>query len=208
MDAEVSHDAASPATGESDSEMRRAVHQAIKAVSEDLSDDFQFNTAISELMKLSNALSSGLAQASTGVRQEAMSALVRLLAPFAPHLAEEFWQRLGGQDSVHRQPWPDHDPDALVMDSIEVVIQVKGKVRGSMSVAVDCSKEELERLALASDVAQRWLEGKPPQTRDCGSRKARQPGAEHLTDQPLLKRSEAGLSQLPCATYPRSLPVR
>ena len=162
VDLEVNRDEASPATGESDSDIRRAVHQAIKAVSEDLSDDFQFNTAISELMKLSNALSSGLAQASKGVRQEAMSALVRLLAPFAPHLAEEFWQRLGGQNSVHIQPWPDHDPDALVMQSIEVVIQVKGKVRGSMSVAVDCSKEELERLALASDVAQRWLEGKPP----------------------------------------------
>ena len=162
VDLEVNHDEASPATGESDSDIRRAVHQAIKAVSEDLSDDFQFNTAISELMKLSNALSSGLAQASKGVRQEAMSALVRLLAPFAPHLAEEFWQRLGGQNSVHIQPWPDHDPDALVMQSIEVVIQVKGKVRGSMSVAVDCSKEELERLALASDVAKRWLEGKPP----------------------------------------------
>ena len=162
VDSEVNHDEASPATGESDSDIRRAVHQAIKAVSEDLSDDFQFNTAISELMKLSNALSSGLAQASKGVRQEAMSALVRLLAPFAPHLAEEFWQRLGGQNSVHIQPWPDHDPDALVMQSIEVVIQVKGKVRGSMSVAVDCSKEELERLALASDVAKRWLEGKPP----------------------------------------------
>ena len=162
VDSEVNHDEASPATGESDSDIRRAVHQAIKAVSEDLSDDFQFNTAISELMKLSNALSSGLAQASKGVRQEAMSALVRLLAPFAPHLAEEFWQRLGGQNSVHIQPWPDHDPDALVVQSIEVVIQVKGKVRGSMSVAVDCSKEELERLALASDVAKRWLEGKPP----------------------------------------------
>ena len=113
-------------------------------------------------MKLSNALSSGLDQASAGVRQEAMSALVRLLAPFAPHLAEEFWTRLGGDDSVHLQPWPEHDPDALVLDTIEVVIQVKGKVRGSMSVAVDCSKEELERLALASDVAQRWLEGQPP----------------------------------------------
>ena len=162
VDLEVNRDEASPATGESDSDIRRAVHQAIKAVGEDLSDDFQFNTAISELMKLSNALSSGLAQASKGVRQEAMSALVRLLAPFAPHLAEEFWQRLGGQNSVHIQPWPDHDPDALVVQSIEVVIQVKGKVRGSMSVAVDCSKEELERLALASDVAKRWLEGKPP----------------------------------------------
>jgi leucyl-tRNA synthetase len=161
VDSEVNHDEASPATGESDPDIRRAVHQAIKAVSEDLSDDFQFNTAISELMKLSNSLSSGLAQASPGVREEAMSALVRLLAPFAPHLAEEFWQRLGGEESIHCQPWPDHDPEALVLESIEVVIQVKGKVRGSMSVAVDCSKEELERLALASDVAQRWLEGKP-----------------------------------------------
>ena len=162
VDSEVNHDGVSPATGESDSDIRRAVHQAIKAVSEDLSDDFQFNTAISELMKLSNSLSSGLGQASPGVRQEAMSALVRLLAPFAPHLAEEFWQRLGGEDSVHCQPWPDHDPEALVLASVEVVIQVKGKVRGSMSVAADCSKEELESLALASDVAQRWLEGKPP----------------------------------------------
>jgi leucyl-tRNA synthetase len=162
VDSEVNHDAASSALGESDPDIRRAVHEAIKAVSEDLSDDFQFNTAISELMKLSNALSSGLAQASPGVRQEAMSALVRLLAPFAPHVAEEFWQRLGGEDSVHCQPWPDHDPEALVLDSIEVVIQVKGKVRGAISVAVDCSKEELERLVLASDVAQRWLEGKPP----------------------------------------------
>ena len=162
VDSEVNHDEASPATGESDPDIRRAVHQAIKAVSEDLSDVFQFNTAISELMKLSNSLSSGLAQASPAVREEAMSALVRLLAPFAPHLAEEFWQRLGGEESIHCQPWPDHDPEALVLESIEVVIQVKGKVRGSMSVAVDCSKEELERLALASDVAQRWLEGKPP----------------------------------------------
>jgi leucyl-tRNA synthetase len=91
-----------------------------------------------------------------------MKALVRLLAPFAPHLAEEFWQRLGGLGSVHDQPWPDHDPKALVLDTIEVVIQVKGKVRGSLSISVDCTKEELERLALASDVAQRWLEGKPP----------------------------------------------
>jgi len=150
------------ASGETDREIRRAVHQAIKAVSEDLSGDFQFNTAISELMKLSNALSSGLSKASEAVRREAMSTLVRLLAPFAPHLAEDFWHRLGGEESVHLQTWPDHDPEALVLELIEVVIQVKGKVRGSMSVGVDCGKDELERLALASDVAERWLEGKPP----------------------------------------------
>ena len=147
---------------EKESEIRRAVHTAIEAVSDDLTGEYQFNTAISELMKLSNALSGLLAEASRGVQAEAISALIRLLAPFAPHLAEEFWFSLGGQDSVHNQPWPNHDPSALVRDTVDLVIQVKGKVRGSISVPADCSKEKLEELALASEVAERWLEGKPP----------------------------------------------
>ena len=145
-----------------ESEIRRAVHTAIEAVSDDLKGDFQFNTAISELMKLSNILSGALPEASRAVQAEAVSALIRLLAPFAPHLAEEFWFSLGGQDSVHKQPWPLHDPAALVRDTVELVIQVKGKVRGTITVPADCSKETLEELALASDVAERWLEGKPP----------------------------------------------
>jgi leucyl-tRNA synthetase len=91
-----------------------------------------------------------------------MGALIRLLAPFAPHLAEEFWFRLGGQGSVHCQAWPLHDPQALVQDSVELVIQIKGKVRGTIQVPADCDKDSLEALALASEVAQRWLEGKPP----------------------------------------------
>ena len=143
-------------------EIRRAVHTAIEAVSDDLKGDFQFNTAISELMKLSNTLSGALPEASRAVQAEAVSALIRLLAPFAPHLAEEFWFSLGGQDSVHKQPWPVHDPSALVRDTVDLVIQVKGKVRGTITVPADCSKETLEELALASDVAERWLEGKPP----------------------------------------------
>jgi len=147
---------------EQESGIRRAVHTAIEAVSDDLRGEYQFNTAISELMKLSNALSGSLAEASIGVQAEAISALIRLLAPFAPHLAEEFWFSLGGQDSVHNQPWPVHDPAALVRDTVNLVIQVKGKVRGSISVPADCSKEKLEELALASEVAERWLEGKPP----------------------------------------------
>ena len=147
---------------DSDAEIRRAVHLAIEAVSEDLIGDFQFNTAISELMKLSNSLSGAVLNASRPIQVEAFSALVRLLAPFAPHLAEEFWSRLGGEGSVHCQPWPSHDPAALVQDSVELVIQVKGKVRGSIRVPAECDKAELERLALASDVAERWLEGKPP----------------------------------------------
>ena len=76
--------------------------------------------------------------------------------------AEEFWSRLGGSGSVHRQSWPVLDPTALVQDSVEVVIQVKGKVRGKLQVPASAGKEELERLALASDVAKKWLEGAAP----------------------------------------------
>jgi len=148
---------------DADSDVRRALHLAIEAVSEDLSDEIQLNTAISELMKLSNAISStGIEALTAPVLQEALSGLVRLLAPFAPHLAEEFWSRLGGSGSVHRQSWPVLDPTALVQDSVEVVIQVKGKVRGKLQVPASADKEELERLALASDVAEKWLEGAAP----------------------------------------------
>ena len=147
---------------ESETVIRRAVHLAIQAVGDDLSGEFQFNTAISELMKLSNSLSGAVLDASRPVQVEAMGALIRLLAPFAPHLAEEFWFRLGGQGSVHLQTWPQHDPAALVQDTVDLVIQIKGKVRGTIQVPAECDKDTLEALALASDVAKRWLEGKPP----------------------------------------------
>ena len=143
-------------------EIRRAVHSAIEAITEDLSGDFQLNTAISELMKLSNALSGSLHNISANVAAEALSILVRLLAPFAPHLAEEFWMKLGGTDSVHLQPWPIHDPSALIKDTIELVIQVKGKVRGTIQVPANADKSTLEQLTLASDIAIKWLEGKEP----------------------------------------------
>jgi len=148
---------------DADSDVRRALHLAIEAVSEDLSEDIQLNTAISELMKLSNAISStGIDALSAPVLQEALSGLVRLLAPFAPHLAEEFWSRLGGRGSVHCQSWPALDSTALVQDRVELVIQVKGKVRGKLQVPASADKQELERLALASDVAEKWLEGAAP----------------------------------------------
>ena len=148
---------------DSDSDVRRAVHTAIEAVSDDLNDEIQLNTAISELMKLSNALNAAdLQTLSPGVLQEALSVLVRLLAPFAPHLAEEFWSGLGGDGSIHQQSWPEVDAKALVLDSIDLVIQIKGKVRGSIKVPADADKATLETLALASDVARKWLEGAAP----------------------------------------------
>jgi leucyl-tRNA synthetase len=149
--------------------LRRAVHTAIAEVSADLVGSLQCNTAVSELMKLANAMGSHLEGASEPVAREALRTLLVLLAPFAPHLAEELWHRLGanpegndGAGSIHRQRWPEVDQAALQRSSIELVIQVKGKVRGSLEVPADADAATLEQLALASEVAQRWLEGRPP----------------------------------------------
>ena len=149
-----------------DQELRRAVHTAIAAISEDLDGDYQFNTAVSELMKLSNAMAHHLESASEAVALEALRVLLVLLAPFAPHLADELWQRLGanpdGDQGIHGQRWPEVDSAALRRDTVTVVIQVKGKVRGQLDVPADADAATLERLALASDVASKWLEGQPP----------------------------------------------
>ena len=159
-----------PELSPSERQLRRAVHTAIQEVSEDLSGDYQFNTAVSELMKLSNAMVETMADVSAPVATEALHILLLLLAPFAPHLAEELWLKLGGrradqplsQSSIHRQRWPQLDPAALVRDTIPLVIQVKGKVRGNLEVPADADAATLEQLALASEVAIKWLEGKPP----------------------------------------------
>ena len=155
---------------QADAALRRAVHTAIAAISEDLDGDYQFNTAVSELMKLSNAMGSVLAESSDVFACEALRNLVILLAPFAPHLAEELWLKLGGRtsadalhsSSVHRQRWPQSDASALVRDTVPLVIQIKGKVRGSLDVPADADKTTLEQLALSSEIAAKWLEGKAP----------------------------------------------
>ncbi|MGY2780320.1 leucyl-tRNA synthetase [Thermostichus sp. MS-CIW-23] len=142
-------------------DLRRAIHTAIKEVSEDLENDYQFNTAIAELMKLSNALGeAGILD--SPVYAEGIRTLVLLMAPFAPHIAEELWQALGGADSVHRQSWPSYDPAALVADTVTIVIQVNGKLRGSFEAPAEVTPEEQEQLALRSEAAQKYLEGATP----------------------------------------------
>jgi leucyl-tRNA synthetase len=158
--------AVTPAGG-GERDLRRAVHTAISAVSHDLeSEALQLNTAVSELMKLSNAISAHLEGTRDALAAEALRTLLLLLAPFAPHLAEELWQRLGanpaGEMSIHRHPWPVADPEALQRDTIPLVVQVKGKVRGNLEVPADADRATLEKLALESGIAAKWLEGKAP----------------------------------------------
>ncbi|MCX8077791.1 MAG: leucine--tRNA ligase [Geminocystis sp.] len=137
-------------------DLRRVIHTAIKEITQDLEGDYQFNTAISELMKLSNALKDNPLKHSP-VYREGIETLVRLLAPFAPHISEELWHRLGNTESVHLQPWLVADEKALVAETITIVIQVKGKTRGTIEVPANATKEEIEKYALASEIAKKYI---------------------------------------------------
>ncbi|MFN6570398.1 leucine--tRNA ligase [Dendronalium sp. ChiSLP03b] len=143
----------------SEKDLRRAIHTAIKAVSEDVEDEYQFNTAVSELMKLSNALTDASCRDSP-IYAEGIETLVVLLAPFAPHIADELWHLMGNSDSVHIQTWPVFDSAALVADEITLVIQIMGKTRGAIQVPAQADKAAQEKFARESEVAQRYIEGK------------------------------------------------
>ncbi len=140
-------------------ELRRAIHTAIKAVTEDLEGGYQFNTAVSELMKLSNALADAPCKDSA-IYAEGIQTLLILLAPFAPHITEELWHILGNTESIHTQPWLKYDESALVADEITLVVQINGKKRGELQVPAQADKAELEKFARESEAAQRYIEGK------------------------------------------------
>ena len=140
-------------------ELRRAIHTAIKEVSEDLEGEYQFNTAVSELMKLRNSLGDAKCKNSP-VYAEGIETLIRLMAPFAPHIAEELWHQLSNNNSIHTQQWPQVDSSALVVDEITLVIQIMGKTRGTIQVPASADKQALEQYAKESEIGKRYLEGK------------------------------------------------
>jgi leucyl-tRNA synthetase len=140
-------------------DLRRSIHIAIKEVTEDLDGDYQFNTAISELMKLSNALNETSCKNSP-VYAEGIKALILLLAPFAPHIAEELWAITGNHKSVHTQGWLTVDDRALIAEEMTLVIQIMGKTRGTIQVPTTDDRSLLEQYARASKVAQKFIEGK------------------------------------------------
>jgi leucyl-tRNA synthetase len=140
-------------------DLRRSIHIAIQAITEDLDGEYQFNTAVSELMKLSNALTDTSCKDSPTYAEGIMTLLL-LLAPFAPHLAEELWQIIGQTDSVHAQSWPQLDETALVADEITLVIQIMGKTRGTIQVPTNSDQVALETYAKESAIFQKYAEGK------------------------------------------------
>ena len=138
---------------EADKDLRRVLHSSIKKVTTDLTTRFSFNTAISTLMELVNALytyKEAEQEPNAGLVYEALSALIRMLAPFVPHITEEIWHdAFDANSSVHNQSWPVYDEEAMKVDNVEIVLQVNGKVRGRLVVPAEATKEELEKIALA-----------------------------------------------------------
>ena len=144
-------------------DIERKLHQTIAVIDRGL-EAFSFNTAIAEQMKFKNAFKAALRAGGIGAGfwQETVSAMIRLLAPFAPHIAEECWERLGGDYSVHTQPWLEYDAEKAREDTVELVVMINGKPRETIAVAADIAREQAQELALASAAAQRSLGGKPP----------------------------------------------
>lgn len=148
-------------------ELQRARHAAIKKVTADIEERFNFNTAISAIMELVNAAYGFLNEISAEDRDrhgaligEVLETIIILLAPFAPHICEELWHRCGFMGSVHKQQWPSYNQEMLQVEEVEVVIQVNGKVRGRILVPAGLSEEELLEEARQNEKVRPYLEGK------------------------------------------------
>jgi leucyl-tRNA synthetase len=147
--------------------LRRRTHQTIKSVTDDIDPRMHLNTAVSDLMVLVNDLTSFLNDVSRAsqpgagpVVRESLEALVRLLSPFTPHLCEELWEHLGHEEGLTAAGWPSYDPEAAKEDTIEIPVQVNGKVRDRIRVPADADDATIERAALAAPGVQSHISGK------------------------------------------------
>jgi leucyl-tRNA synthetase len=148
-----------------DKELRRIIHSTVKRVTADLYERFAFNTAISGLMEMTNAVYDYRGKVTeekqnTLVLAEAVQKAVLMIAPFCPHLADELWSRLGYQTSIHLDTWPSYDEQATRAESVEIVLQINGKVRDRLDVPMGISAAEMEQVAMASEKVQALIAGK------------------------------------------------
>lgn len=134
----------------------RQLHKTIKKVGEDISE-MKYNTAISEMMILVNVI-----EKEKGISKSDFESFLKILSTFAPHLTQELWSRLGNETFLIEEEWPSHDESKLIEESVTIVVQVNGKVRADLEVAIDINEEELKEQALALPQIQKWLDGNQP----------------------------------------------
>jgi leucyl-tRNA synthetase len=143
--------------------LRRKVHQTILQLTRDF-ENLQFNTTVSGLMELLNEMVKAKQQGAYGTPawKEAVDIYLRLLAPIAPHIAEELWHAIGEEYSVHTKPWPKGDEEAAAEEEVTLIVQINGKLRDRIVVSAQISEEDAKAQALASDKVQKYLEGQTP----------------------------------------------
>lgn len=149
--------------GKADKELRRIHHATLRKVSDDINERFNFNTAISGVMELVNALyvyKEKATEPNLAVIRDAIRDAILLLAPFAPHITEELWQTTGGGGSVHQQSWPVCDPKAIIAEEVEIVVQINGKVRDKVIVPAGMDAKQLEAQVIELDRIKEQLQGK------------------------------------------------
>ena len=151
---------------DSERDLHRKTHQTIKKVTESIEQNFHFNTAVSAMMELFNALNSTLGEQkkediAAAVAGEAISSLLVLLSPMVPHFTAEMWEVIGREGSIENQPWPQFDTEAAKEDLLTIVIQVNGKVRSRLEVAPDIDDETLKEKALSDVNTVKFIDGKP-----------------------------------------------
>mgnify|MGYP001407633490 FL=1 len=145
---------------ETEKQLRKTLHQTLKKAGEDL-QHFRFNTAIAAVMAFRNVLKGEAGAAGSDVWKECLEGMLLMLAPIAPHITEELWEKIKpGCGSIHQQAWPEYDESLIVEDMVTLVVQVNGKVRDRLEMPAGTSKEEAEQSALAAPKVQSYLEGK------------------------------------------------
>lgn len=148
-------------SGDADKNMAYWLNYAIKKVSDDIGERFNFNTAISTIMELVNEMYRYKEDTvNPGLFGAAIKDLIIMLAPFVPHVTEEMWEHLGYEGSVHDQNWPEYDEKALVKDTVEIVVQVNGKIKEKLDIAGGLSREEMEKTAMENEKVKGLIEGK------------------------------------------------
>ena len=145
--------------------VRRATHRTIKKITEEIQDRMHFNTAIASLMEFYNFLSEReeeLRNSPEGrsVLREALTAMLHLISPFTPHLAEEIWEKIGGEGFITRAPWPQYHPALLEEEQITLVVQINGKVRDKVKIGKDMSREEIRKIVHSSERVRKFIEGR------------------------------------------------
>jgi leucyl-tRNA synthetase len=146
---------------DSQKELRRKTHQTIAKIGDDIGRRSSFNTAVAAAMELLNAINKfeDASDAGRAVEHEALEAVVLMLSPMTPHICHALWKELGHETALIDRRWPEFDEAALELDMIELVVQVNGKLRGRVAVPADASKDDIEKLAIADDNVQRFVDG-------------------------------------------------